>query len=92
MDSLRAVEDKERCTGIVAAPTVVARWPSRFNDLYEIIRIFNGCEVRIENSVTRVSVRHHSVSLVMPNSYPLDDIFNQHLTTIKDFYTFNWPR
>ena len=23
-----------------------------------IIRIFNGCEVRIENSVTRVTVRH----------------------------------
>ena len=23
------------------------------------IRIFNGCEVLIENSVTRVTVRHH---------------------------------
>ena len=25
-------------------------------------------------------------SLVMPNSYPHDGIFNPHLTTIKDFY------
>ena len=36
------------------------------------IRIFTGCEVRIENSVTRVTVRHHEafLNLVMPNSYP----------------------
>ena len=27
-----------------------------------------------------------SASLVMPNSYPHDEIFNQHQTTIKDFY------
>ena len=26
--------------------------------LCQTIRIFNGCEVRIENSVTRVTVRH----------------------------------
>ena len=49
-------------------------------------RICNGCSVRIENSVTRVTVRHHSASLVMPNSYPLDGIFNPNLTTIKDSY------
>ena len=30
----------------------------------------------------------HSGSLMMPNSYPRDGIFNQHLTTIKDSY--NW--
>ena len=49
-------------------------------------RIHNGSSVQTENSVTRVTVRHHSTSLVMPNSYPDDGIFNQHLTTIKDSY------
>ena len=33
-----------------------------------------------------IIVRHHSASLVMPNSYPRDGIFNPHLTTIKDSY------
>ena len=33
-----------------------------------------------------ITVRHHLASLVMPNSYPRDGIFNQHLTTIKDSY------
>ena len=51
-------------------------------------RIHNGSSVQIENSVTRVTVRHRSASLVMPNSYPRDGIFNQHLTTIKDSYIF----
>ena len=34
------------------------------------IRIFNVCEVRIENSVTRATVRHHEACRVIPNSYP----------------------
>ena len=34
----------------------------------------------------RITVRHHSASLVMPNSYHRDVIFNPHLTTIKDSY------
>ena len=34
-----------------------------------------------------IIVRHHSASLVMPNSYPLDGIFNQHLTGIKDSFS-----
>ena len=46
----------------------------------------NSCSVRIENSVTRVTVRHRSASLMMPNSYPRDRIFNTHLETIKDSY------
>ena len=50
-------------------------------------RIHNGSSVQIENSVTRVTVRHHSASLVMPNSYPRDWISNRHLTTIKDSYS-----
>ena len=54
---------------------------------YERKRIDNGSLLQIENSVTRVTVRHHSASLVMPNSYPRDGIFNQHLTTIKDSYS-----
>ena len=49
-------------------------------------RIHNGSSLQIENSVNGVTVRHHSASLVMPNSYPSDGIFNQHLATIKDSY------
>ena len=50
-------------------------------EAYARKRIYNGSLVQIENSVTRVTVRHHSASLVMPNNYPRDGIFNQHLTT-----------
>ena len=32
----------------------------------------------------RITVRHHSASLVMPNSYPREGSFNPNLTTIKD--------
>ena len=32
--------------------------------------IFNGCEVRIENSITRIFVLHHEACQAMPNSYP----------------------
>ena len=49
-------------------------------------RIHNGSSVQTENSITRVTILHHSASLVMPNNYPRDGIFNQHLTTIKDSY------
>ena len=49
-------------------------------------RIYNGCSVRIETSVARVTVRYHSASLEMPNSYPSDGIFNMHLATIKGSY------
>ena len=44
-------------------------------------RIHNGSLVQIENSVTRVTLRHH-----LANSYPCDGIFSQHPTTIKDSY------
>ena len=37
--------------------------------IFFIIRIFNGCEMRIENSVTRVTVRHREACRVMPNNY-----------------------
>ena len=40
------------------------------------IRIFNGCSVLIENSITRVTVRHHEARREMPNSYPCDRLFN----------------
>ena len=49
-------------------------------------RIHNGSLVQIENSFTRVTVWHHLASFVIPKSYPCDRNFNQHLTTIKDFY------
>ena len=42
------------------------------------------CELKILS--LRITVRH-SASLVMPNSYPRDGIFNSHLSTIKDSYS-----
>ena len=44
--------------------------------------------VRYELKITSlgITVRHHSASLVMPNGYPRDRIFNTHFTTIKDLY------
>ena len=42
--------------------------------------------MQIENSISRVTVRHHSASLVKLNSYPRDGIFSQHLTTMNDSY------
>ena len=38
--------------------------------IFFIIRIFNGCELRIENSVTKVTVKHREACRVMLNSYP----------------------
>ena len=54
--------------------------------------IHTSSSVQIENSVTRVTVRYHSARLVMPNSYPSDGSFNQHLTTIKDSYNHTISR
>ena len=45
-----------------------------------IIRIYNGCEERIENSVTRVTIRHHEAFLS-------DGIFNSHRTTIIESFS-----
>ena len=42
------------------------------------------CELKIPS--LRITVLHHSASLVMPNSYPREGIFNPHLKTIKDSY------
>ena len=38
-------------------------------NLISHIRIFNGCKVQTENSVTRVTVQHYEARWVMPNSY-----------------------
>ena len=60
---------------------------------YDPIIIFNGCEVLIENSVTRVTVRHHSAvrhhvaCRVMPNSYSSDGFFKLHPRTIMDSFS-----
>ena len=62
---------------------------SLFLFLNRNIRIFNGCEVLIENSVTRVTVRHHEACRVMPNSYPSDGIFNLHRRYIMDSFFFS---
>ena len=48
-------------------------------------RFQKGSLVQIENSVTRVTAQHR-MSLVMPNSYPRDGMFNLRLTPIKDSY------
>ena len=46
--------------------------------------MFLCCELKIPP--LGITVRHHSTSLVMSNSYPRDEIFNPHLTTITDSY------
>ena len=51
------------------------------------IKIFNGCEVLIGNSVTRVTVRLHEACRVMPTNYPSDGIFNLHRRTIMDSFS-----
>ena len=53
----------------------------------QIIRIFNGCEVQIGNSVTRVTVWHHEGRQVMPHVYQSDWIFSSHWTTIIDSFS-----
>ena len=51
------------------------------------IRIFNGCEMLIENSVTRVTVWNQEACRVMPKSYPSEGIFNLHRRTIMDSFS-----
>ena len=46
--------------------------------IYFIIRIFNGCELWIENSVTTVTVQHREVCRVMLS----DGTFSLHQTTV----------
>ena len=43
--------------------------------------------MRIENSVTRVTVLHHEARQVMPKSYPEWRNFNSHQTTIIDSFS-----
>ena len=40
------------------------------------------CKLKIPS--LGITVQHHSVSLVIPNSYPRDGILNPHLKTIKE--------
>ena len=42
------------------------------------------CELKILS--LRITVRHHSASLVMLDSYRCDGIFNLHITTIRNYY------
>ena len=71
------LEPRTSRSGVRHSTTEPPRSPSypcvtnvRTLHIYFIIRIFNGCELRIENSVTTVIVRHGEVCRVMPNSYP----------------------
>ena len=54
--------------------------------IYFIIRMFNGCELRIKNSVTTVTVQHREACRVMPNSYR-DGTFNLHQTTVMGSFS-----
>ena len=42
------------------------------------------CELKTPS--IRITIRHHSARLAMPNCYTRDNIFNPHLTAIKDPY------
>ena len=91
---------QEKESIVVVRPELKIPSLGNSNPEYRNIKIFNGCEVRIEDSAMRITIRHHSLkkpslgisvrhhlaSHVMPNSYPRDGIFNPCLTTIKDFY------
>ena len=47
------------------------------------------CELKIPS--LGITVGHHSASLVMPNSYPGDRIFNQHLSQpLYSYSTIGW--
>ena len=46
------------------------------------------CKLKILS--LRITVQLHSASLMMPNSYPRDGIFNPHLTTIKASYSLEY--
>ena len=60
--------------------------PSKVSNDVSKERIYNGCLVRIENSITRVNCSATRV-LMMQNSYPCDGIFNPNLATIKDSFS-----
>ena len=47
------------------------------------------CELKILS--LGIIVWHHLASLVMPNSYLCDGIYNLYLTTIKDSYILAYP-
>ena len=52
----------------------------------KIKNLYNECEGRIEKSVPRITVCHHSASLVMPNGDPQDRFFYPPLTVMVDSY------
>ena len=53
--------------------------------------VFNGCEVLIENSITRVTVRLHEACRVMPNSYPSDGIQFAPMNHYRFFFLHTLP-
>ena len=67
------------CTNTIMLCNTMSKCLTKFSSLYFLsrihlnniyYRIFNDCEVRIENSVTRITVRHRKACRVMLNSYP----------------------
>ena len=74
----------QRRNTVIQDPKILCTPLSKFLDppLIMVVR----CELKIPS--LGITVRHHSASLLMPNSYPRDGIFNQHLTIIKDSYSF----
>ena len=49
-------------------------------------RTHNGCLVQLKVPSLRITVRHHSASLAMLNSYCRDRIVSPQLTAIKNSY------
>ena len=61
-----------------------------------IIRIFNGCGDKVENSITRITLWNHKVCRVMPNSYPewrgFRFALNNHYTAVDSFSCIHFLR
>ena len=55
--------------GQLSKQPIISRVFLYFWQLYQNIWIFNGCEVRTETSVTRVTVRYHEACRIIPNSF-----------------------
>ena len=53
-----------------------------------LARMVVRCKLKIMS--LGIIVRHLSASIVMPKSYPRDEIINPHLATIKDSYSPYW--
>ena len=76
------------CSATAAAEFIYSKsWKSKEIANIDIIKIFHGCELRMENSFLRVTVWHHEAFLMMPNNDPWDGIFYPHQTFMFDSFS-----